>query len=423
MARGETAVKERRELPSFQVFVLAGAGLIACALLTGIGRERGEAAFPFVWRDVAVVQLLAALPLAGWLAAWMRRRLASGATGVMGAVLLGTGVVVVAGGAPGGLVEAGRESAVVAGIARAVVGLMVALGAVLVAEVLIGAGPCGAPLGRRDVLVAALGLAALLVLPGTYVGARCRHDHAQWAGLLEQSRLAEAQALGVGLQTLDPEAAWRGRALRGVLAEVERGVRELEARVAAPLPDNTSDATRLDRAYDLAMLGRTGDALDMLDGLAAPDSPQAAGARGLIHETREEWAEARRWYARAERAWEALPPSPEREAGRLDAARGTGYSARKSGLLVDAETAYQKVLALAPTADSHFLLAQFYEDTQQAMPARAHALRAMALAPGRYAEDGRKLIDKLVTLHFGCLGVFNAERGASPGSLRDGPRD
>jgi hypothetical protein len=67
------------------------------------------------------------------------------------------------------------------------------------------------------------------------------------------------------------------------------------------------------------------------------------------------------------------------------------------------------VLALAPTAESHFLLAQFYEDTQQAMKAEAHARQAMILDRRRYLAEGQNLIDKLITLHFGCWGVAAAD--------------
>lgn len=65
---------------------------------------------------------------------------------------------------------------------------------------------------------------------------------------------------------------------------------------------------------------------------------------------------------------------------------------------------------MVSTADSHFLLAQFYEDAQQADKARTHARRAMALAPERYQKEGEKLINRLTTFHFGCLHVLAAEK-------------
>ena len=86
--------------------------------------------------------------------------------------------------------------------------------------------------------------------------------------------------------------------------------------------------------------------------------------------------------------WEARPESPARAAGVLRATTGIAYCLRKLGRYAEAEVAYREVLALSPTADSHFLLAQFYEDAQQAGKAREHARRAIELAPDRYPKDG-----------------------------------
>jgi tetratricopeptide (TPR) repeat protein len=104
-------------------------------------------------------------------------------------------------------------------------------------------------------------------------------------------------------------------------------------------------------------------------------------------------------------------------AGLLQATTGIAYCQRKLGHYADAEATYQQVLTLSPTADSHFLLAQFYEDAQQAEKARTHARRAMALAPTRYRQEGEKLIRKLTVYHFGCLSVFTAENDRSNTSL------
>jgi hypothetical protein len=56
--------------------------------------------------------------------------------------------------------------------------------------------------------------------------------------------------------------------------------------------------------------------------------------------------------------------------------------------------------------------------TQQAAKAQFHVRQSMSLEPQRYEAQGRKLIDKLVTLHFGCWNVFAAESSSSSNSLR-----
>jgi tetratricopeptide (TPR) repeat protein len=97
------------------------------------------------------------------------------------------------------------------------------------------------------------------------------------------------------------------------------------------------------------------------------------------------------------------------DAASLDAAwRGLGYCERKLGDPVAAESAYLKLLARQPTADTHFLLGQFYEDAQQAGPARDHLQQAAALDPARYREPADALLRRLRRAHFGCwVGTSN----------------
>jgi hypothetical protein len=94
---------------------------------------------------------------------------------------------------------------------------------------------------------------------------------------------------------------------------------------------------------------------------------------------------------------------------RVQALRGIGYCARKAGRTSQAEAAYQALLKTSPTADSHFLAAQFYEDAQATSLALRHVRQAMALDPRRFGESGRTLVNKLQTAHFGCWGVYSSD--------------
>ncbi len=97
---------------------------------------------------------------------------------------------------------------------------------------------------------------------------------------------------------------------------------------------------------------------------------------------------------------------PRTEPGELiQAVTGIAFCQRKLGNKPAAATAYQELLGLAPTADTHFLLAQFYDDTQQAALADQHARKAISLDPARYAERGGQLIDKLRTTQFSCWAI------------------
>jgi tetratricopeptide (TPR) repeat protein len=265
-------------------------------------------------------------------------------------------------------------------------------------------------------LLAIIGLETIVLaaIPQLYIEARSQSDVARVAGLIDQSRLAEARALLTRVLALDPGARWKGYSLRQAVGELDASIREIEGRIAAPLAPEATDEDRLGRARDLAMLGQTTAAIEVLK--SSPtllDWPEASNLRGTIHETRGDWQPARQWYNRARNAWQSRAESPEQTAGLVQATTGVAFCERKLGRLPQAEAAYQAVLALSPTADSHFLLAQFYEDTQQALKAQAHARQAISLNPQRYQSDGQKLIDKLITLHFGCWGAATAERSPS----------
>ena len=85
--------------------------------------------------------------------------------------------------------------------------------------------------------------------------------------------------------------------------------------------------------------------------------------------------------------------------------QGQAYCLRKLGQYSAAEQAYRQLLLLSPTPDTHFLLAQFYEDTQQSTAAAAHARQAAQLAPGRFAEPVRQMSRRLATASFGCFAI------------------
>jgi hypothetical protein len=268
----------------------------------------------------------------------------------------------------------------------------------------------------KDLLaVLTVELAVLLLFPRFYIFVRCQHDTGRVVELAEQSRIGEARALAHEVLSLSPQATWNGMSLKLAADNLDGAAREIEQRINGPLPNDADVDRCLARARDLAMLGRTNDALQTLDAApGASDSPEASNLRGTIYETRGAWREARKEYRRVESGWREREVSTQRTAGLVRAVTGIAFCERKLGRLREAEAAWLKRLELSPTAESNFLLAQFYEDTQHTQKASFHAEEAMRLAPERYAQKGRQLLDKLVTSHFGCLGVFRAE--SSPGS-------
>ena len=195
---------------------------------------------------------------------------------------------------------------------------------------------------------------------------------------------------------------------------IDEIMHRIEARLMAPLSGDATDEERIARAKDLAMLGRNREAIAVLDSLPAlTDSAPACNLRGTIYETQSQWRTALAWYAKARSTWHSLADSQERTAGLIQATTGVAFCQRKLGRLREAEAAWQELLTLSPTADTHFLLAQFYEDTQQAAKARFHADQAVRLDPSTYAKQAHALTNKLVTSHFGCAAVFSADRSPS----------
>lgn len=256
--------------------------------------------------------------------------------------------------------------------------------------------------GRSDPKTfATLGLAAVL-LPAIFTSARCRKESDHLQDLIEQSRFGEARELARQLLRLQPGLKLGKTSLENIEAELSQIVAELKSALAHPPVLNDAQAEGLDRIRRLAMLGRADEALREIGRLQNLDL-QACNLCGTIYETRHEWASAREWYRRGHRASQTLQPGPLQRSGQLQALQGIAYCERKSGRYRNADTAYRQILAISPTADSHFLIAQFYEDTQQTSLAREHALRAIALNPVQYREAGERLLNRLATRHFGCF--------------------
>lgn len=362
----------------------------------------------FVGLDVAAVSVLAAVPLAAVVVNLARGRWPRWPRILLGSLLLGIAValaVFAAGTGGHGL--------------RLLVTVLSTTGVGLLLTGMADATSASVLRRFRGTGAIALALAILAVIPAVFVDARVRHDLKLLTELLEQARLGEASELTGRIAALQPSADWQGRPIAALGRELDRTVADLRSRAAVPLPDSAGPLARVDRARDLAILGDTDAALNVLSDrrIAAIEDPEVMNLRGTIHETRSEWKAARDWYRRARWASEGLPASEAGLATLLQAQRGIAYAERKAGRTPEAEAAYRELLALSPTADTHFLLAQFYEDGQQADLARTHARRAMDLDPRRYAREGRQLIDKLQTVHFGCFSTFQAER-SSGGSGR-----
>jgi tetratricopeptide (TPR) repeat protein len=377
--------------------IAIAAAAVGVALVAGGWGRVESAPFPFVWRDVALVHFLSALPLGLLAAKAIRSRCSAVAALGLAAGSLAVGAAIwLRGDLPGAHLAAGLRIALSLWLATSA-----ALGAMSLASRAEAVGAC-----RVSAAAWALPAAIWLIVPPVYVRARCAHDQRRLAEWIDQSRIGEAHALVRSLVALGCDAQVHGEPIAAVAARLERAATELARRSATPLATSASDKERYERARDLAMLGETEQALAPLE--ASPglrDSVPGALLSGTIYQTRGDWLDSLTAYTRARRQIEPQPDSDQRRAELTQALAGVAFAERKLGDFPAASRTYQQLLALAPTADSHFLLAQFYEDTQQTGLASQHARQAARLDPPHYAARAERLTAGLRTRHFSCWQV------------------
>lgn len=377
-------------------------GLMCWAMLWTSFLDEGGRTSPFATADVALVCLIGVLPC-GLSMARLARDLIGSSPAILGSVCWVAGVLALA--------VLFQQSSWISGSAEGVSGhiLRPALALMLIAPSVwmwMSFDTLPSKLDSRRLAWLLTTWLVAFALPSTYVMARCRQDVAELLDLREQLRLGEASVVAHRLMRLAPGTQAQGQPVARLAADIDRSVRQLQAAVASVPLANASDDDWLTRARQLAMLGRPEAALQALTAIRIPQ-PNTLLLSATIHENREQWQQALDDYSRAQQKWEAQPNSPEVFAGRIQATTGIAYCLRKQGRYREAEQAYRQLLTLSPTADVYFLLAQFYEDTQQTTLARQHAQRAMVLAPDRFARSGQRLINKLTTMHFGCFKMLS----------------
>lgn len=375
----------------WQAAGMAAAAMLAC-LLVGSGWQSADAPFPFVWLDVALVQFASAVPLALFVAAAIDR--AAGRN-----LCLGLAAAALVAGVALSLLATPAAQPLAAHLQRFLPAFALALAAAL--------GVAAIRPSRLQPSAAALVLTVAIAafIPPLYVRARLRSDLSHLAELLHQTRLAEAQSLARNLARLDPALSFDERPVGEVAAELDRQVEAVATHALTPLPANADHEHLLARARHLAILDFTDQALAVV-AVAERSGPSAAAAnlRGAIHQARSEWSASLAAYEQARRFNDRESAGVDREQ-LLQALTGIAFCQRKLGNRRAAASVYNELLELDPTADTHFLLAQFYDDAQHASLASHHARQAMSLAPDRYAERGQKLIDQLRTTQFSCWAI------------------
>jgi hypothetical protein len=360
---------------------------------------------PFVWRDVAMVSLLSAMPMADLLGRLAARRLSP---------LTRCGLAVLLAVVFWGTMFNSETSAEVSRLANAspslrrlAASMCVALSVMLVISA--APPPRSVPTAEdrsRTILRVLCSLAVLLCVPTVYVQARCQQDADHFADLRQQSRFGEAEPLLQRIVALNPSFRKDGQLLRRELRELQHTMAALRKRTQANLPATASIDQQIHYARDLAMLGRSAEARDLL--LMNPPTlldSRACRLLATVYENSQEWRTALHYY---EMALTWLPKSSKAmnvSEEQYSITMGKAYCCRRLGQLTEAHTQYQKLLSLNADASTHFLLAQFYEDIQETTQAVHHATIAAKLNSRNYGDKAQRLIQKMQASHFGCFRI------------------
>jgi hypothetical protein len=187
--------------------------------------SNGQAPFPFVWRDVAVVHIASALPLAWFVTRMIRRRFRviaflCSAIGLIGICITWT------------LAGFSTELTWYAAIpTRAGLAFGIALPIAFVLREWSSDANEGLELRGGRSLTAALvtSVTALLALPTLYTNARCRQDCARLSEYLDQRRVGEARVIAHRVMALDAHAECRGQPIAKVAAILDSEVARLES--------------------------------------------------------------------------------------------------------------------------------------------------------------------------------------------------
>lgn len=379
--------------------------LLMLALSTGLYMVIGPvgvASLPFVWHSNALVSLVTA----GWLAWQMAGSLGKDMSRGRIAALAGLSWAI----AIGLTVLSRIQSDDFAGLPvmaflRGTVAVSGMCGVMLTVRLLrpVVFGP-GA--NRSRLAVATLGLGLLLAtLPAvTQFQALVNARQAELLELLGQSRLGEARRLARELELADPSRQISGQSIDFLSRQLTEHLQSLFQQAQFLSADRSLDG-RVELGRVLAILGERDAAIESLMS-AIEQQPRSARAwqiLGAVYEHREEWGEALQAYQTAAELWPQSASTEEAQSGEIAAWKGIAFVQRKRGQLSAADAVYQHLIARAPTAPNHFLLAQFYDSAERSPTAIEHARQAALLDPTNYGAPATDLIRKVSQGGFGCL--------------------
>lgn len=376
-------------------------------------RSAGGMSLPYVRPDIIIVSLLCVLPLALLLSEWvfvvLKRRRFQLFLVVQSLFFVGTVIILIQ------AVNSNHSSSTFNNydawesfVLRPAVALWVIICFLLVVGNIL---PSQKTTQTKSPGALAWCLASItaFVVPVFYIESRVDGMVTQIEEYLGSGRMGDARRLTREVAVLSPWSEIDDKSADAIARDLDRACYDLEQSLVFMKQRPVSSEEQTYHAARLhTILGEPAVAISLLDPWSekSSTSPLTFQLLGNIYQHQENWSDSERHFRRSLKAWQKLPNSEQRQAGIISAWNGIAFAERKRGNYEAAENAYLSALFLDPTADQHFLLAQFYEDTQQTTKAREHAQQAMALNAARYETSGKKLITSLQQQHFGCLNVW-----------------
>jgi tetratricopeptide (TPR) repeat protein len=364
---------------------------------------------PFGWSDVAVVHLLALLPLSLLTSRHVPRPQSRSQSLLVGvswfAIAIGAAWLTASRGADfaGQLDPASGFSARL--VIRFLWSLCLQLPWCLAAQAFMNQAPSESRPWMPPGPATALSLLAAFLLPAAYARSVIDAQSAKAEELLRAGRLVRAQPLVHSLGDVAGGKPIFGMNPRELRQKIDQDIRAFSAAVSQPMPDSATAETRLARARAFAVLGRPDDALHLLKPLAPTDAT-ACLLLAAVLQGEQRWQESNHYYRAA---LQLLNDQPAQDAAalanRVKAYDSLAFNAREQGAYQDAEAIYYEAMASLAEAKPHFhfQLGRHYQQAGRPALAVEHLETAARLAPESYAKLSRPLIDKMNLHTPSCL--------------------
>lgn len=255
-----------------------------------------------------------------------------------------------------------------------------------------------------------IGLVLATAIPFSYGHFLADYYSNQLTEALKNQRLELARSASGSWSRLAPLARWQDEPVDEIHAQLVGEVN----RIRNALSELSAGQVRSNPGMVASMALQVDD----FDGAVSVIEPHLQGTApspfawdtfGLILQRQELWRESEQAYRKAFELWNQQTASSN-ENGLASALRGIAHAQNRQGRVRDAEQTYQQLLEIDSSAETHFLLAQFYEEEQQTEEAYHHASEAMILAPAQFQQPGQTLINKLQSAHMGCFQIYRRPR-------------